>query len=155
MVPLIDVLMVLIIFFLVTMQFKDLRALNVKLPKIETAGSNLTKNELIISVSKNGLYTVDSQKVSIDKLQKIFSYPIYLCLMTLLASIIMFYLKKNQNSTLKISFGLFLSVVIYYLNNFLYVLGKTEKINIILSVWAPLLILMIINSIYIFKINEK
>ena len=73
MVPLIDVLMVLIIFFLVTMQFKDLRALNVKLPKIETAGSNLTKNELIISVSKNGLYTVDSQKVSIDKLQKIFS----------------------------------------------------------------------------------
>ena len=73
MVPLIDVLMVLIIFFLVTMQFKDLRALNVKLPKIETAGSNLIKNELIISVSKNGLYTVDSQKVSIDKLQKIFS----------------------------------------------------------------------------------
>ena len=73
MVPLIDVLMVLIIFFLVTMQFKDLRALNVKLPKIETAGSNLIKNELIISVSKNGLYAVDGQKVSIDKLQKIFS----------------------------------------------------------------------------------
>tara|TARA_Y100000768_G_scaffold283413_1_gene218060 strand:- start:6138 stop:7211 length:1074 start_codon:yes stop_codon:yes gene_type:complete len=89
------------------------------------------------------------------QLQKIFSYPIYLCLMTLLATIIMFYLKKNQNSTLKISFGLFLSVIIYYLNNFLYVLGKTEKINIILSVWAPLLILMIINSIYILKINEK
>ena len=89
------------------------------------------------------------------QLQKIFSYPIYLCLMTLLASIIMFYLKKNQNSTLKISFGLFLSVVIYYLNNFLYVLGKTEKINIILSVWAPLIILMIINSMYILKINEK
>ena len=75
--------------------------------------------------------------------------------MTLLASIIMFYLKKNQNSTLKISFGLFLSVIIYYLNNFLYVLGKTEKINIILSVWAPLIILMIINSMYILKINEK
>ena len=34
MVPLIDVLMVLIIFFLVTMQFRDLRALNIKLPKI-------------------------------------------------------------------------------------------------------------------------
>ena len=73
MVPLIDVLMVLIIFFLVTMQFKDLRALNVKLPKIETAGSNLIKNELIISVSQNGLYAVDGQKVSVDKLQKIFS----------------------------------------------------------------------------------
>ena len=73
MVPLIDVLMVLIIFFLVTMQFKDLRALNVKLPKIETAGSNLIKNELIISVSQNGLYAVDGQKVSVDKLQKLFT----------------------------------------------------------------------------------
>ena len=58
------------------MQFKDLLALNVKLPKIETAGSNLIKNELIISVSKNGLYTVDSQKVSIDKLQKYFPQPL-------------------------------------------------------------------------------
>jgi len=38
-VPLVDVLMVLIIFFLVTMQFQDLRALNVKLPEIKTAGS--------------------------------------------------------------------------------------------------------------------
>ncbi|HAU59730.1 MAG TPA: biopolymer transporter ExbD, partial [Opitutae bacterium] len=38
-VPLVDVLMVLIIFFLVTMQFQDLRALNVKLPQIDTAGS--------------------------------------------------------------------------------------------------------------------
>ena len=49
-VPLIDVLMVLIIFFLVTMQFRDLRALNVKLPKIDTAGSNLIKNELVILI---------------------------------------------------------------------------------------------------------
>ena len=73
MVPLIDVLMVLIIFFLVTMQFKDLRALNVKLPKIETAGSNLIKNELIILISKNGEYAVDDQKVSVDKLQKLFT----------------------------------------------------------------------------------
>ena len=54
MVPLIDVLMVLIIFFLVTMQFQELRALNVKLPKIESAGSNLVRNELIISIKAKG-----------------------------------------------------------------------------------------------------
>jgi biopolymer transport protein ExbD len=53
-VPLIDVLMVLIIFFLVTMQFQDLRAINVKLPKIESAGSNLVRNELIISIKEKG-----------------------------------------------------------------------------------------------------
>ena len=67
-VPLIDVLMVLIIFFLVTMQFGDLRALNVKLPKIETAGSNLVKNEITISISKDGKFYADAQEVSISKL---------------------------------------------------------------------------------------
>ena len=54
MVPLIDVLMVLIIFFLVTMQFQDLRALNVKLPKIDSAGSNLLQNELVVSIDSEG-----------------------------------------------------------------------------------------------------
>ena len=56
-VPLIDVLMVLIIFFLVTMQFQDLRAINAKLPKIDSAGSNLLENELIVSIDEEGLFT--------------------------------------------------------------------------------------------------
>jgi biopolymer transport protein ExbD len=51
-VPLIDVLMVLIIFFLVTMQFQELRALNVKLPKIESAGSNLVRMNLLFQLKK-------------------------------------------------------------------------------------------------------
>ena len=67
----------------------------------------------------------------------------------------MFNFKKQKSNTLKISFGLFLSVLIYYVNNFLNVLGKTEKINILLSVWIPILVLIIINYIYILKINEK
>jgi biopolymer transport protein ExbD len=72
MVPLIDVLMVLIIFFLVTMQFRDLRALNVKLPKIDTAGSNLIKNELIVSISKEGEFFADAKPLSLKKLTALF-----------------------------------------------------------------------------------
>ena len=67
-VPLIDVLMILIIFFLVTMQFRDLRALNVKLPKIETAGSNLIKNELIISITEGGDFFANSKPVTLERL---------------------------------------------------------------------------------------
>ena len=63
-VPLIDVLMVLIIFFLVTMQFQDLRALNVKLPKIESAGSNVISNELIISIKEKGETFVNGNEAS-------------------------------------------------------------------------------------------
>ena len=70
-VPLIDVLMVLIIFFLVTMQFQELRALNVKLPKIESAGSNLVRNELIISIKAKGETFVNGNPTDRDDLEKI------------------------------------------------------------------------------------
>ena len=70
-VPLIDVLMVLIIFFLVTMQFQELRALNVKLPKIESAGSNLVRNELIISIKEKGETFVNGNKTNRNDLEKL------------------------------------------------------------------------------------
>ena len=70
-VPLIDVLMVLIIFFLVTMQFQDLRALNVKLPKIESAGSNVISNELIISIKEKGETFVNGNETSAVNLEKL------------------------------------------------------------------------------------
>lgn len=70
-VPLIDVLMVLIIFFLVTMQFQDLRALNVKLPRIESAGSNVIRNELIISIKEKGETFVNGNEINIEDLEKI------------------------------------------------------------------------------------
>ena len=70
-VPLIDVLMVLIIFFLVTMQFQDLRALNVKLPKIESAGSNVISNELIISIKEKGETFVNGNQTDRDNLDKL------------------------------------------------------------------------------------
>ena len=70
-VPLIDVLMVLIIFFLVTMQFQELRALNVKLPKIESAGSNLVRNELIISIKAKGETFVNGNSTDRDELEKL------------------------------------------------------------------------------------
>ena len=71
-VPLIDVLMVLIIFFLVTMQFQDLRAINVKLPKIDSAGSNLLENELIVSIDGEGLFYLNGTPVAEEKIISVF-----------------------------------------------------------------------------------
>ena len=76
-------------------------------------------------------------------------------LMTILSSIIMFNTRNFKSSTFKISVGMFASVVIYYVNNFFNVMGKTEKIPIIFSVWGPIIFLIIINFIYTIKINEK
>jgi biopolymer transport protein ExbD len=68
-VPLVDVLMVLIVFFLVTMQFRNLRAINVRLPKIETAGSNLLQNEIVLSIDREGNYYLNDSELSEQKLE--------------------------------------------------------------------------------------
>ena len=94
--------------------------------------------------------------VEVDlQLLKLASFPLYLTLMTIFSSIIMFNTKEFKSSILKISIGLFFSVIIYYLNNFFNVLGKTEKINLIFSVIMPLIILFLINSYMVRNINAK
>ena len=75
--------------------------------------------------------------------------------MCFLAAIIMFNTKQFKSNTFKISIGLFFSVLIYYMNNFFNVMGKTEQIPILFSIWTPIFILFTINSIYTFRINEK
>jgi len=53
-VPLIDVLVMLIFFAFVTMQFKSAATLNITLPKVETAGKNEFKGTVTISIDKDG-----------------------------------------------------------------------------------------------------
>ena len=57
-VPLIDVLTMLIFFFLVTMQFRQMSTLNLTLPKMETAGKNLIDQHVEIAITKDGKYSV-------------------------------------------------------------------------------------------------
>ncbi len=125
--------------------------------RIQNLFSNLSSLSILelYKLKKNyNLLNLSTTEIRLQ-IQKILSFPFYLCFMSVLAAIIMFNSKKQKSNTIKISFGLFLSVLIYYINNFLNVLGKTEKINILLSVWMPILILIIINYIYTLKINEK
>ncbi len=94
--------------------------------------------------------------IEIDiQLLKLLCLPIYLMLMTIFSSIIMLGTKEIKSSILKISIGLFFSVVIYYLFNFFNVLGKTEKINLFSSVLIPIILLITVNSIMIRRFDEK
>ena len=88
-------------------------------------------------------------------LLKLISNPIYLLLISIFASLIMFNIKQIKSSAFKISLGLFFSVIIYYLNNFSYVLGGTEKISLVVSIFLPLIILATINSLMLYRVNEK
>ena len=86
---------------------------------------------------------------------KILSFPLYLFLVAIFSSLIMFRVKRLHNTTFKISLGLFFSVIIYYINNFFMVMGNTERISLIFAIFIPLILLSIINSLMLNKINEK
>ena len=75
--------------------------------------------------------------------------------MTILSSILMLNFKNLNSTGFKISIGLFFAVLIYYINNFFYVLGSTERMSILFSIWIPLIFLTSINFIMLKKINEK
>jgi biopolymer transport protein ExbD len=68
-VPLIDVLVMLIFFAFVTMQFKSATTLNLNLPKIETAGKNEFKGNITISIDKDGLIYFNDHQTTDDQLQ--------------------------------------------------------------------------------------
>ena len=123
-------------------------------------------NNLFSNLSTQSIYKLLQQRknyialnystIEIDlQIQKLFTYPIYLALMTVLSALIMFNTKRYKNSTFKIVLGLFLSVIIYYFNNFFQVMGASEKIPVILSILVPLFLLLFINSMMILNINEK
>ena len=123
--------------------------------RIQSLFSNLSSLSIIelFELKNYSLLNLSTTEINLQ-IHKISSYPIYLCMMTILASIIMFNTEVSKN-TLKISIGLFLSVLIYYINNFFNVMGNTEKIPILLSIWTPIILLMFVNVIYTFRINEK
>ena len=54
------------------MQFQDLRAINAKLPKIDSAGSNLLENELIVSIDGEGLFYLNGTPVAEEKIISVF-----------------------------------------------------------------------------------
>ena len=125
--------------------------------RIESLFSNLSSLSILkLFDLRNNYKSLNYSLVDVDlQIGKILTYPIYLMLMTLLSSIIMFNTKRFKSNTFKITIGLFFSVIIYYMSNFFNVMGATEKIPLAIAISSPLIILSIANSLMILKINDK
>tara|TARA_B100000767_G_scaffold222354_1_gene211022 strand:- start:2863 stop:3942 length:1080 start_codon:yes stop_codon:yes gene_type:complete len=89
------------------------------------------------------------------QLYKIIAYPFYLTLMTLFAAVIMINSKPNKPIVFHIIMGIFLSVLIYYFYYLFNLLGETEKVPLLASVWLPLIIIGLFILIGLVRINEK
>ena len=86
---------------------------------------------------------------------KLYSYPIYLTLMVCIASIIMLKIKYNKSKIFHITFGILVSVIIYYINHFFSVIIETQDVPYIFSIWGPQMILFLIITMNLVRINEK
>lgn len=67
-VPLIDVLVMLVLFAYVTMQARTGATLNISVPKVETAGRNEFAGKIQIGVDKDGALTFNGQSVTMEAL---------------------------------------------------------------------------------------
>ena len=130
---------------------------NFDLQKINGLFSNLSSLSIIdLIILRKSYISLNYSVTDINShLLKIVSYPVYLTLITIFSGIIMFNIGYQKNTFFKITLGIFLSVIIYYINNFFSALGTNEKIPLTLSIFLPLIILLIINFISMIKLNEK
>lgn len=125
--------------------------------RIQSLYSNLSSLNIFLLYELRENYKKLNYSLTEINLQilKLISYPIYLLLMTIFSSLIMLNIKRFDSTTVKITIGLFFSVIIYYISNFFYILGATERLHVLFSILIPLALLTFINIIMFKNINEK
>tara|TARA_B110000305_G_scaffold241265_1_gene314659 strand:+ start:957 stop:2036 length:1080 start_codon:yes stop_codon:yes gene_type:complete len=124
---------------------------------INSLFSNLSSLNLFQLLKlKNDYKSLGNSIREIDvHLQKIYSLPLFLSIMTIFAAIIMFNNKRNTSVIFHLILGILFSVIIYYLSYLFYLMGENGKIPIILSIYLPFVILLLIISIGLVRLNEK
>ena len=75
--------------------------------------------------------------------------------MSVLSSILMLNIKRNNSQIIYLIIGIFSSVAIYYINVLSQTLGTNEAIPLDLSIWMPIIILSIIIMIGLVRLMKN
>jgi len=70
-VPLIDVLVMLVFFAFVTMQFKSATTLNITVPRVQTSGTNQFEGKVEIGIDKEGNISYNGRPTSLEALESL------------------------------------------------------------------------------------
>ena len=90
-----------------------------------------------------------------EKINQLISLPVFLFLMVILASIFTIGSLKNKQSFYYVLISILTCVAIYYFKDLSIALGQTGKINPLLSVWMPVIVISLFCTIGVIQINEK
>ena len=86
---------------------------------------------------------------------KIYSYPIYLTLMVMIGTILMLNIGYNKSKIFHIILGILISVIIYYINYFFNTVIETQDVPYIISIWGPQLMILLLVTFNLVRLNEK
>jgi lipopolysaccharide export system permease protein len=125
--------------------------------KINNLFSNITSFDMIrlfnLKKDYNKLgYSTDEITIQILKL---LTTPFFYSMLTIFSITIMFNLTKNKSLLFHIITGVFLSVIVYYINFIFNSLGNNGKIPVYVSIFFPLFIISILSLIGLLNVNEK
>tara|TARA_Y200000002_G_scaffold381553_1_gene395903 strand:+ start:3438 stop:4529 length:1092 start_codon:yes stop_codon:yes gene_type:complete len=122
--------------------------------------NNLFKNLDTISfveliTNNKSLVNRGYEKTTIsEKINSFFALPFFLALMTILAAIFTIN-NRNSNNINYLMIAVLTCAIIYYMKDLSVALGKSDRISPEISVWIPIIIIGLINSIGLLQINEK
>lgn len=105
---------------------------------------------------KNNYKLLGYSTTEVDiQLNKMYSLPVYLLLMTIIGCLLMFKLKFVTSKFFLVIIGVFVSVIVYYLIFFSKLMGSNQILPIWLSIWLPHIILSLVCLLGLIRINEK
>jgi len=127
------------------------------LDKIKSLYSNLDTisfwniNNEIELLKKRGYSTKQME----TKLHSSFAFPFFLLAMLLLSGVFTLGLNFKENSYPYIFITISICVLVYFFNDFSAALGKTERLDVEVAVWMPIIIIFLFGSAGVIYANQK
>ena len=89
-----------------------------------------------------------------EKINTFFALPFFLFLMTVLSAIFTVNNKVSNNINYLL-IAVLSCALIYYMKDLSVALGKSDRLSAEMSVWIPVIIISLINSVGLLQINER
>ena len=130
---------------------------NVNINELKKIYKN-TETVAFLDINKEMLILEDKGYSTIDlriRYQKLISFPVYLLAMSILSGLMIINLGKTSNYLKYGSYGVLISIIIYFLNDLSITIAKTGIISVDFSVWIPIFLIILINLVGITQVNAK
>jgi lipopolysaccharide export system permease protein len=130
---------------------------NVNINELKNVYKN-TDTTSLLDISKEMSILEDKGYSTIDlriRYQKLISFPIYLLAMSILSGLMIINLGKTSNYLKYGSYGVIISIIIYFLNDLSITIAKSGIISVDFSVWIPIFLIILINLVGITQVNAK